>query len=407
MEAEDAEARFLQSQKNRTEYLHEKFTRHRRAEEINVFAKSVKHSLSRWNSQLEDLTEKYPIAASSEADKRAASIEIRKLQESLRRLRKHCLSTVDLINTHEETIDLPALPEELPLADIRLLHTEFTNHERQLDLVHKQILPKGKFLFRRYREAKALHQQKPSSLPVTAPSNENDQLVASIATDANLAFLGNRALHSIKNMSVATTAEGDVLLIRGTDVSEDSDVDALKAPTVLYNIQRCHVELHHQLDTLHLVGIKESTIRIMQPVRGAVHVTDCDGVELYVKSQQLRLHTSTHLKCYIRVSAGAILEDCHNIQFFTPEGDLEIKDFNWLRTGLNSPNYTVVMRDWPSSFCVGQKESEFVTCEKIDSPSGFAPSPSVSSFAPVDEGPFIPQRELTEKDVESEEDDEL
>jgi hypothetical protein len=40
------------------------------------------------------------------------------------------------------------------------------------------------------------------------------------------------------------------------------------------------------------------------------------------------------------VSAGAILEECTRI-VFSSSSQLDVKDFDWLRNGVPSPNYTI------------------------------------------------------------------
>ena len=61
-----------------------------------------------------------------------------------------------------------------------------------------------------------------------------------------------------------------------------------------------------------------------------------------LQSQQLRLHESSDLQCRVDVSAGAILEECTRITFVTSSPLLlDVNDFDWLRSGVSSPNYTV------------------------------------------------------------------
>jgi hypothetical protein len=45
----------------------------------------------------------------------------------------------------------------------------------------------------------------------------------------------------------------------------------------------------------------------------------------------------------VKISAGAILEDCTRVTFYTNTTDatLDVRDFNWLRSGVPSPNYTI------------------------------------------------------------------
>jgi hypothetical protein len=114
---------------------------------------------------------------------------------------------------------------------------------------------------------------------------------------------------------------------------------------------------------------------------GAVHVTNCHVVTLVLsETQQLRLHDSTDLTCHVPNPAtiGAILEGCTRIVFVIPPSSssvqqsaiasnyrpaedsrasaatrqptpplLDAKDFNWLRTGIPSPNFSVIVQEPP------------------------------------------------------------
>jgi hypothetical protein len=49
----------------------------------------------------------------------------------------------------------------------------------------------------------------------------------------------------------------------------------------------------------------------------------------------------------VKISAGAILEDCTRVTFYTntttttTNAALDVRDFNWLRSGVPSPNYSI------------------------------------------------------------------
>ena len=84
---------------------------------------------------------------------------------------------------------------------------------------------------------------------------------------------------------------------------------------------------------------------ISQKVESAIHVSCCGHLELTASCHQLRLHESHHLQCHVKVGSGPILEGCSDILFFASSGtDLvrDTKDFNWLRNGVPSPNYSIV-----------------------------------------------------------------
>jgi hypothetical protein len=88
-----------------------------------------------------------------------------------------------------------------------------------------------------------------------------------------------------------------------------------------------------------VVQSSKTTIRVTEPVSSAIHVTDCHDCSVHAKAQQLRLHESTDLKCHVDLVAGAILEDCTRLLFVS--NNVDVKDFNWLRTGIPSPNFRI------------------------------------------------------------------
>lgn len=92
--------------------------------------------------------------------------------------------------------------------------------------------------------------------------------------------------------------------------------------------------------------MEQSTIAVLARIDGAVHVTRCRHSTIALQSQQLRLHESSDLQCRVAVSAGAILEECTGITFVTSSPLLfDVKDFDWLRSRVPSPNYTVEISD--------------------------------------------------------------
>jgi hypothetical protein len=132
---------------------------------------------------------------------------------------------------------------------------------------------------------------------------------------------------------------------------------------------------------LHISNLSHCKLNVKEPIRGALHVTSCHQVQLHLPSfHQLRLHDSTFLNCHVKdpnSSGGAIMEDCSNVVFDvtvigmlppTCSGNshtanntetaattnnhrnddpssallMDVKDFNWLRNGVPSPNFRIV-----------------------------------------------------------------
>jgi hypothetical protein len=172
---------------------------------------------------------------------------------------------------------------------------------------------------------------------------------------------------------------------------------------VLQNLMHCTIQLHGQYKGLHIVNVQHTNIEIHYnnsndhntPISGAIHITDCQYSTIKVSNlnsetnadknmnpslpisispsiaQQLRIHNSHYIQCYnvqTMIDGSIILEDCDNITFHvvvfmsfvsdwtttsptttttTTSTIVErlqqriIKDFNWLRNGIPSPNYTI------------------------------------------------------------------
>jgi hypothetical protein len=91
---------------------------------------------------------------------------------------------------------------------------------------------------------------------------------------------------------------------------------------------------------MHLVDTAHVTIVVSQSIASSIHITNCQQCELTARSQQLRIHESTELRFHVQLVAGAILEESKDI-VFVGGNDLDVKDFNWLRTGVPSPNFRI------------------------------------------------------------------
>lgn len=102
------------------------------------------------------------------------------------------------------------------------------------------------------------------------------------------------------------------------------------------------------ITALHLLNVSNTTVTCQPPVR-TVHVTDCHKLTLRrIQAQQLRLHESTDLECHVCISAGVILEDCTRVVFYSNDCDgLDVRDFNWLRAGVPSPNFVIEQETEP------------------------------------------------------------
>jgi hypothetical protein len=148
---------------------------------------------------------------------------------------------------------------------------------------------------------------------------------------------------------------------------------------------------------LHIQNVTNCVIRVANAIGGAIHVTACREMELYATCHQLRMHESNDLECHAKVMSGPILEDCTGIIFYASgqENDLvyDAKDFNWLRTGVPSPNFRIV------------EESDETKDMNVASSDTVASNPIRVELG--SEGARQPSTTTSSNDAQSDEDDEL
>jgi len=407
----EKEAQFLASQRARTEErLRRRGERDRaRTEALLEFWAEVRSALSEWRAKLEQLLatkgrngegDDGPV---SESEKRRIHLQLDELKQQLWSLRKSCLSSSSSSSAGENPASVAAIqnsvplaPDDLPMSDLRILHEEFAKHQSLLDGARKTLLPKGKFVFARYRKAwqeqQELEQQMGSGKSpngsetddgiggainsfdrTSNPRQEIPTRTRTIPKDCIHDIAGARVvvdcLGRIRVSELENENEGETrgchssrqpgVSVVDEHCDHDRGVKSIEEETisspVLQNIQDSTIELHgSSYKSVHLLDVVRSTVVIANVVEGAVHVTGCHHTRLQLggSCQQLRMHESTRVQCCIGgrgVMAGAILEGCRRIQFFVDpkagnDGDhpaLDVKDFNFLKKGVPSPNYTI------------------------------------------------------------------
>lgn len=133
-----------------------------------------------------------------------------------------------------------------------------------------------------------------------------------------------------------------------------------ESPFFLSHFISFHSSSYPGIREFHMVNVSNnSTIRVDHKIDGAIHVTQCHNVQLHLQSfHQLRIHESSNLQIHIKDGegcGGSILEDTSNLVFYVNdttimkngEDDnndkalLDVKDFNWLRNNIPSPNFRV------------------------------------------------------------------
>ena len=118
---------------------------------------------------------------------------------------------------------------------------------------------------------------------------------------------------------------------------------------------------------------------IQETVTGPIHVTNCHNTTIISASRQLRIHECDNVSFHINVFSGPIIEDCKKMSFYgdyseqriianynitkkkgqrgndnkqekkrqTPHTNMywDVKDFNWLKPTIPSPNFIVIRKD--------------------------------------------------------------
>ena len=138
---EQAEARFLQARQARAQATSaqrlKRTSRNKEQQTAKDFWTFLRRDFENWQSRLDRLQQESTTVQSKELDR---------LLQDLYALKTKSLSSNDVM--------------ELPAADVRLLHDEFTTRATQLEQVSKQLIPIQKFSFQRYRAAMQQQQHK-------------------------------------------------------------------------------------------------------------------------------------------------------------------------------------------------------------------------------------------------------
>ena len=126
-----------------------------------AFWKVLRQKLTEWEQKLINLEkegEATVVAAPVEANKgnkknrkQEVRTELERLRLDLDQWRRHCLSNNTILASEVESVKWE-VPDEFPVSDLRLLHAEFTKYSSKWEAVHDKLFPRGKFVFRRYRQ---------------------------------------------------------------------------------------------------------------------------------------------------------------------------------------------------------------------------------------------------------------
>ena len=220
----DPEQRFLQARHARWSALAESHhsDHHQRVttiEALATFWSSLRQFLTEWNARLQQVDHKQ---------------QCLNLKEELHALRQACLNpnTGSSSSSSSSTILPPellaAIPMDLPAADWRVLHGEFTKYVQAWEEVFTTRFPKGKFTFSRYRQEVA--RRLALGIPLEkerVPTFRTTKSSTTAATTAAVAVMSemdeSSSLQNISDSSIHIQQDGSVWIQPTTCTSRDDE----------------------------------------------------------------------------------------------------------------------------------------------------------------------------------------
>lgn len=223
------EARFLEARQARaTQRLQQQNDRKARHEDLNQFWTSLRRDMDAWDNRLTALQEQQKAISIQTAFQRTSCIEqLDSLLQDLHALKRNCLSSNDI--------------PELPPADVRLLHQEFTTLATRLDQVREELIPPTKFTFKRYRAA--MQQQKLRKNESTTDGAQENAVYNSTPSSL-LTSLGGNVIQNYSDATLILDANGKLTIQTGNgekSVVEQSDTES--SSLLLQNLKHCQVTM--------------------------------------------------------------------------------------------------------------------------------------------------------------------
>ncbi|OQV13122.1 putative Tubulin-specific chaperone C [Hypsibius exemplaris] len=242
--------------------------------------------------------------------------------------------------------------EYLPAFEQRLLQTRIFNANRVLSDRRSQANASQGFSFRR--------------APKTGKLSKTS-LVGSDLPDAVLAT--SKTVSSNSGLSID---QGDTIGMQNcSGVEKKFERSVLRGKdVVLSSLVDCKIFLEGTASTLNLKNLKGCLV-IAGPIRTSVFMTGCRDCTVAVACQQLRIHDSENLRCYVHLTSGGIVEDTKNCAFApytvsypgldcdfveanlraeTNDNWQHIEDFNYVVSNKRSPNWTVIPEEERKAF---------------------------------------------------------
>jgi hypothetical protein len=260
-----AEASFLQARQARTESRSAQ-GKTEKTERLSAFWISFKRVCQSWKDRLVELSKNAEQAGLplGESLKRSVQLELNALADELRDLKRMSLSSSSrslfdpsLSDDNRNTLPSKLLldvawPQEddLTATDIRLLHRELTQCQTALDSVRNTLLPKGKFIFARYRKALSERPLPAQDADTPAVNHSDANAPNSTATLSAMGPLPNQveyqSLQEISDATVTVEPNGRVdVICHNKDASRHANSESMQTDQlVLRNISNCTVALY-------------------------------------------------------------------------------------------------------------------------------------------------------------------
>ena len=327
------EAQFLQAQNDRLDALKQRENARRSKESAALAAAAdavLEKRWSEWRQQFDALEVTMEKPPALENEKRRTRLLVDELQ--------------NILNLQRREV---SLNESLSDVTITRWHKTLVAGQGQLDKLKEILLPNGKFVFRRYRQAMENRQANE-----TANNNDDKNQASEFLESTKLTTSGAEnlinCLEDFENKTIEITDHVIKWTDNVTNQSSNLKFSEGNLPLVWRRLKNCSVQWHTSQNestpnsttiggaVLHLVNLGGCQLHIASHL-SSVHVTDCTNIVLRLRQvQQVRLHTSSDIKVWGRITGGAILEACQNVG--VTENCPNVQDFSWLKAGRPSPN---------------------------------------------------------------------
>lgn len=123
------------------------------------------------------------------------------------------------------------------------------------------------------------------------------------------------------------------------------------------------------LSALTLSGLTRCKVYVAGTVLSSLMARDCVECDVYVRSAQARIHTCTESRFFLQCGTAPVIEKCKALQFgaytlhttspipseAVDHPPYQVKDFNWLKPSIPSPNWTWMITTTSEKISGGDK----------------------------------------------------